>query len=183
MSCKCKKKPCNCNDVPKITPDGYHTASSAGGIVPSQYYPANGVVYPTSAQVPYQRVFEVPVETGSTAVDVYQSLILLQTNPSCIEDMPDCQSPVGVIVASVTTTTAVVVWTPNETALTYSIKASVDGANVFNATVASTVSTYEMTGLSPDTEYHITVGAVCDPELDPSTCTSVTIVVNTLGVS
>ena len=183
MACKCKTKPCNCNDVPGVTPAGYHTLNPAsGGIAPSAYYPANGLIYPSTTEAPYQRLKEVPIETGTTALEAYQALILLETNPDCIKDEPNCQSPVGVVATDATTTTITMAWTGNSTALGYSVKAAADGVPVYSEEFADTVTAAMVTGLSPDTEYEIIVGTICDSS-PSSTCNSVTLLVSTLGLS
>jgi hypothetical protein len=183
MACKCNTKPCNCNDVPGVTPDGYHELSTAGAtnLAPTSYYPANAVVYPTTNAVPYQTLAEVPINTGSSAVEAYQALVLLQTNPTCIQNTPNCQSPVGVIVSDATQTNITVVWVGNETATGYRIKAVTGGVPVFQQDFSSTTTAAMITGLAPATDYEVSVGTICDSS-PVTTCDSVTILVTTPGL-
>jgi len=185
-NCPCKKIPCNCSDVPGVTPDGYHTLSNSatGGIVPSAYYPANGVLYPTTnSTIPDQSIKTIPISTGTNAVEAYQALVLLHENPECIKNSPACQSPIGVIIAQVSTTTMTVVWEDTNTGIGYVIKASIPGGAIaFEEEVDSNVNAMLITGLSADTEYEVTVATIC--EASPQTyCTSVTILASTEGLS
>jgi len=182
MACKCNNKPCNCNDVPGVTPEGYHELSAAnGGIAPSQYYPANGVVYPTTTVVPYQSLLETPINTGSSAVEAYQALVLLQTNPTCVQNAPNCQSPLGVVVSDATQTSLTVVWVDNPTATGYRVKATTGGAPVFQQDYSSSTTATMITGLAPSTDYEVSVGSICDSS-PVTTCDSVTILVTTPGL-
>jgi len=181
MACKCNTKPCNCNDVPGVTPDGYHLNPANGGIPPSQYYPANGVVYPTTSEVPYQTLLEVPISTGTTALEAYQALILLQTNSVCVANDPNCISPLGVVVTNATQTSLTVQWVGNQTATGYKLKVLSGGSPAFEQDYSSATSAAIATGLAASTDYEVIVGTLCDSS-PVTTCNSVTILVTTPGL-
>lgn len=187
MACNCNKcnpnKPCGCADSALHTPCSY-TDCSVGNERCDDVQCAECVSYcGTSFQVTTETgIFKI--ETGERLDAIIQKLALTVINgfPSCTADNVH-HAPYNVYATNITNTGLDIVWNGESTLTTgisvyYDTVVSPTGWVLANTTpVAPTVLTYQLTGLTPSTQYKIKLVSNDGATL----CDSVEILITTLS--
>lgn len=125
-------------------------------------------------------IVDLDIKKGDRLFDILQKMTLLITNSACILPGAVCQSPIGLISTAIYTSSVKLAWgaTPNATSYQVEYKLASALTWTLNAPVSqSTYPTDTIMGLTPGTEYHIRVRAICG--IEPTTCPSITILVKT----
>ncbi|MCC2547239.1 fibronectin type III domain-containing protein [Hymenobacter sp. BT175] len=77
--------------------------------------------------------------------------------------LPTCSAPTNLAISAVTSTTAVVNFTPSSSATSYTVTYTAPGGNPITVTPAPTASPVSLSGLTPNTPYTVTVVSNCGP--------------------
>ncbi|NBU72851.1 MAG: fibronectin type III domain-containing protein, partial [Bacteroidetes bacterium] len=98
--------------------------------------------------------------------------------------MPACPNPTSIAVGSITSSTAIVSWTGNSSALYYEVALQAPASGIPTGTgTLVTQASYSLSGLSPNTSYEIYVRSACGgvfsnwegPRVFTTTCVTATI--------
>jgi len=176
MSCKCKNKPCGCEDQ----------ALTTGPVCP-QDAPACPRPDPCSETFSTEcivhigdTIVDLDIRKGDRLDDILQKMVLLLTNNACILPGATCQSPVGLRSIAITNSSIKVEWDATPNATTYEVEYKLAAAVTWTSNPAVVQALYPQDTiglLAANSEYHIRVRAICG--VNPTTCTSVTILVKT----
>lgn len=180
-SCKCDSKLCGCADkaIPVSPPCGQDVDYCPEPEPCGELFPAACIVY-TGDTIVDANIFQ-----GDRMDMVIQKLVLWITNPSCIDTVGNCISPLGLKSTYISQTIIKLAWEPGTGASQYFVQYKLPSAPTWTTfvPVASTVGQYTITGLTPDTEYYFRVYSSCPP-VPPSggqICNSVTLSIRTLA--
>jgi hypothetical protein len=78
------------------------------------------------------------------------------------EPIPACPNPMAITISSITSSSALVNWTGNSTALYYEVALQAPGSGIPTGTgTLVTAASYALSGLSPNTSYEIYVRSAC----------------------
>lgn len=187
MACNCNKcnpnKPCGCADSALHAPCSY-TDCSVGNERCEDVQCAECVSYcGTSFQIDSQNgLFKI--EQGERLDMILQKLALMMVNGFGTCNAEDVHhAPYNVYATNITNTTVSIVWNGESTLTTgisvyYDTVVAPSGWTLANSTpVAPTVLTYQLTGLTPSTQYKIKLVS----SDGSGTCESVEILITTLA--
>jgi len=183
-TCKCTALPCGCED------QGLHTGSPCAINTPYCPNPEpcaetfsdcciihNGDTIYSGANNPVQLF---PIAQGERTCDIFQKLSLWLEDPDAV--IGSCPAVIGVKSMTVTSTSIQVVWMLSTGGVGYTVSYSTNPGVVAwtNSTLlASTVTSYTITGLTANTTYFIKVVPTC---LAPSSTAAIIIQVTTKSV-
>ncbi len=164
-------KPCGCSDQALTTQAPCETGT---------------LTCPTPDPCPETFRAGCVVYTGDTIVDlglkrgerldvILQRLTLMITNPGCVSAGSTCLAVVGLLSSSITSTTVDLTWIPVSTAINYTVEYKLATALAWTITTPVTAPEAVLGGLTPDTDYHIRINAICAA----GSCYSVTIQIKT----
>lgn len=128
-------------------------------------------------------IAELGINPGDTFNLIMEKLILINTNPGCVDPDGDCQSVLNVHSITITSSSIYLGWNNATNATSYVVEYSSDGGATWtpNAPVIATNHTDTITGLAPATEYLVHVLSYNGTVSPTCSCTSLTIKVTTLS--
>jgi len=168
----CRTKPCGCNDV------GLTTQSACGHVDcpnPEQCaetFSGECIVYTGDT------IIDANIQYGDRFNEIVQKLVLMFTNPMCIDPTSSCQSPIGLMSTAITTTAVTVKWLPAPGAISYNLEYKQPSDlswMVIGPILPVPTPMQTIINLIPNTDYLIRVTSNCAS----TTCTSLTIQVKT----
>jgi hypothetical protein len=120
-------------------------------------------------------IVDLGLEKGERLDVILQRLTLMITNPGCVIPSSSCLAVVGLLSSNITSTTVDLTWVPVATAINYSVEYKEAASAVWIITPPITEPEAMLGGLTPDTDYHIRINAICAA----GACYSVTIQIKT----
>jgi hypothetical protein len=173
MSCNCNK-PCGCVDT---------TLTSPVTALCNNAEPCEEVVYAGCVAYTGNNIVDAGISTGDRMDIIVKKLVMLYTNPECIDPTATCQAITDFQVLSITTTGAIVYWSVPGAPATISavtLEYSTDPTFATSTTVDVTASTqWTIINLLPNTNYYVRM--ITGTTLVPECCTSVTLNFKTLA--
>jgi hypothetical protein len=168
MGCKCKK-PCSCEDKPLTT---HQNCLSPDPECPTPQ-PCSETFSDCCIIHTGDSIYNgVAILQGEPLCVIIQKLVLLSTNPSCVDPTSTCQSPVNFRTTTIYPSIINLAWDPPPSVDYYVVQHSVDGTTwVSSSNLTDTIYALPVT----PGKYYIRVGAVCGL----TTCYSVIILIDT----
>ncbi len=171
----CKKKACGCTDTGLVTatPCEHDTPDCPNPDPCSETFSSSCVIYNKDT------IVSTGINKGDNMSNILQIVSLWLTNPLCITPGATCKSVIGVQSSVITSTAVKLIWslngvTPTNSQVEYKLASA--GSWSLNTLLAGSTLTDTIVGLTPNSEYHFRVNAICP---GPSSCYSVTISVTT----
>lgn len=172
----CKKKKCGCIDTGLTTPSpcGCDVTLCPKPDPCAETFSDCCVIHNGPA------IVELGIESGESLCKILEMMALATTSPACVGADKFCQSPTGLTIISVSSTTAKIGWTIMGTPTNFQVlyKLPADLTWTMNPVVAGNVSSDTIGLLTPNTEYLVKVNVICDNRV-PITCASITTKVKT----
>lgn len=168
----CRTKPCGCTDVGLTTqsPCGHPDCPNPEKC--AETFSGECIVYTGDT------IVDVNIQYGDRFNEIVQKLALMITNPSCSQPDSTCQSVIGLMSTSITTTSVNIKWNSVPDVISYSIEYKTPASltwNVISGISPITYPTQSINGLLPNTEYQIKVNTMCSL----TSCFSLTILIRT----
>lgn len=163
MACnKCNSSRCGCGD------SALHISNFSNNPTecPPNSEPCSEIFSMECISYQGDPIVELDINTGDRLDEVLQKLILGITSAGCatFDDDSTCQSPINLLISSLTSTGFAISWDTVPSALTYVVEYKLPGDGVWTTNTAVTAPTVSDTviGLTADTIYDVRVQAVCD---------------------
>lgn len=169
---------CGCNDRALNTPPPCPQGVNCPDPSPcSEIWDSACVVYNGDP------IRELDINPGDSMNLIMNKLILLSTNPTCVDPDSDCQSVLNVHSTQITSSSIYLSWNNAPNATSYVVEYTPVSAIswVVNPAVIPTNHTDVITGLAPNTDYYVRVNAYNNLASPTCNCYSLTIKVTTLN--
>lgn len=171
-----KNLPCGCADSALTTIPTDYSSTCPTPQLCSEFTYTGCILYSGP------EIVNIGVTPGMNLNEVIQRLIIYATdpinNPKCLSlAYGPCQSVTDLEVSLITRTTAHITWNNNHPDNPLTLTWSPATPSPGFTTLASGVTTYDLTGMTPNTEYTIFISTPCNQQ---SPCISVTIRFSTL---
>lgn len=168
----CRTKPCGCNDVALTTksPCGHPDCPDPEQC--AETFSGECIVYTGDT------IVDANIQYGDRFNEIVQKLVLMITNPTCIEPGSLCQSAIGLMSTSITSTAVNIKWTAVTGAVSYSVEYKTAASLTWTVIAGISPVAYPsqaIINLTPNTDYQIRVSTICES----GSCYSLTIQVKT----
>ena len=169
----CKTKKCGCLDTGLTTPTPciHDTVECPDPNPCSETFSDQCIIHNGDT------IVDLDLQQGDSMDTILQKLTLWLTNPGCIDPGSQCKAVLGLHSITVTPSTIKIGWTSEGTPLSFQVEYKLASALSWTLNPALPITSVIDTigNLTPNSDYHIRVNAVCAA----GSCYSVTILVKT----
>lgn len=174
MTSNCKKKACGCEEGLTTPVPCIHDSLTCVGADPcAETFSTDCLIYSKDT------IVDIGILKGDNLTNILQIISLLITNPVCMIPGALCKSVLNLQSQLVTSTAIKVGWiSAGTTPLSFQVEYKQDTSSTWllNPPLANNIFTDTISGLLPNTSYHIRVNSICSVS---QSCYSVTILVKT----